>query len=160
MARENIVLALYYKKMKKNQLDTGLLIKVVDKDIEIEKNLDFVGSSSAGAINAFLGTVRKETKGEAVKHLFFEAYEPMAIKEMEKLALEAKKRWNLLSVVMVHRLGKVEISELAVLIAVSCPHRKASFEACEFLIDNLKKSVPIWKQEHFENGEYWVNSHP
>lgn len=144
----------------KQELVNNISIKIVNQNIEIEKNLDFVRSNSAGAINTFLGAVRNQTKGEAVKYLVFEGYEPMAIKEMEKLALEAKKRWNLLRVVIVHRVGRVEISELAVLIAVSCPHRKASFEACEFLIDNLKKSVPIWKQEHFASGHYWVNSHP
>jgi molybdopterin synthase catalytic subunit len=135
-------------------------IKLVHQNIEVEQNLDFVRNDSAGAINAFLGAVRNQTKGEAVKHLFFEGYEPMAIKEMEKLAIEAQKRWNLLRVVIVHRLGKVEISELAVLIAVSSPHRKASFEACEFLINTLKKTVPIWKLEYFKNGQHWVNSHP
>lgn len=122
--------------------------------------INFVQSDSAGAVDVFIGTVRNNTKGRKVVRLDFEAYEPMAISEMGKIAKIASEKWPIEKVAMHHRVGTLEIGEIAVVIAVSTPHRKASFEACQFAIDTLKQTVPIWKKEIFEDGEVWVAAHP
>ena len=92
--------------------------------------------------------------------LEFESYEPMAIKEMQKIAERAAAKWPVEKMVIHHRVGVLGIGEIAVIIAVATPHRKAAFEACEFAIDTLKETVPIWKKEIFEDGEVWVAAHP
>ena len=114
----------------------------------------------AGGIVVFVGTVRDQTKGKAVKHLEFEAYEPMALKEMQKIADHATDKWSLHKMVIHHRTGLVEIQDEAVVIACSSAHRKEAFEACQYAIDTLKETVPIWKKEVFEDGEVWVSAHP
>lgn len=128
--------------------------------LQPQECIDFVSSHSAGAIDVFIGTVRNQTKGKAVVRLDFEAYEPMAIKEMQKIADRAKERWPVAKIAFHHRVGTLGLGEIAVVIAVSTPHRKASFEACQFAIDTLKETVPIWKKEIFEDGEVWVAAHP
>lgn len=135
-------------------------IELTNEPIDLSGALSFCYTESCGAVNSFVGTVRNATKGEAVKNLFFEAYEPMALKEMRALAEIAQERWSLEKVAMVHRLGEVPIREEAVVIVVASPHRKESFEACRFLIDELKERVPIWKKERLESGEVWVSAHP
>ena len=92
--------------------------------------------------------------------LEFEAYAPMAISEMTKIAAEVEQRWQAHHVVIHHRVGSLAIGDIAVIIAVSTPHRKAAFEACQYAIDTLKETVPIWKKEIFEDGEVWVAAHP
>lgn len=114
----------------------------------------------AGGIVVFVGTVRNATKGKAVVHLDFEAYEKMALKEMRKIADQAIERWNLHDMAIHHRTGVVPIGEEAVVIACSSAHRKEAFQACEYAIDTLKETVPIWKKEVFEDGEIWVSAHP
>ena len=115
---------------------------------------------AAGGTVVFVGTVRNQTKGRAVVKLEFEAYEPMAIKEMKKIADAVSNKWSALKVCIHHRVGSLAIGEIAVIIAVSTPHRKAAFDACEYAIDTLKETVPIWKKEVFEDGEVWVAAHP
>lgn len=114
----------------------------------------------AGGIVVFTGTVRNATKGKPVQYLDFEAYEKMALKEMDKIARQATERWGLYKMVIHHRTGRVEIGEEAVVIACSSAHRKEAFAACEYAIDTLKQTVPIWKKEVFEDGEVWVSAHP
>ncbi len=121
---------------------------------------DAVTHEGAGGIVVFVGTVRNATKGKTVLHLDFEAYEKMALKEMQKIADQAIERWSLYDMVIHHRTGKVAIGEEAVVIACSSAHRKEAFQACEFAIDTLKETVPIWKKEIFEDGEIWVSAHP
>ncbi len=121
---------------------------------------DAVTHEGAGGIVVFVGTVRNATKGKTVLHLDFEAYEKMALKEMQKIADQAIERWSLYDMVIHHRTGKVAIGEEAVVIACSSAHRKEAFQACEFAIDTLKETVPIWKKEIFEDGEVWVSAHP
>lgn len=121
------------------------------------------GDPAAGAIVTFAGTTRRDNAGRKVIRLEYEAYEPMALSEMRKLAREAGLRWKIVRIVIAHRIGVVEIGETSVAIAVSAAHRGAAFEACRFAIDRLKEIVPIWKKEHFEGGEIWVGcqtSHP
>jgi molybdopterin synthase catalytic subunit len=122
--------------------------------------LDFVRTDETGGIVLFVGTVRNMTKGKKVIRLDFEAYEPMAISEMRKIAEEALKKFDLIRVAIHHRTGILEVGEIPVLIAASSAHRKAAFEACEFAIDTLKQTVPIWKKEIFEDGEVWVSATP
>jgi molybdopterin synthase catalytic subunit len=135
-------------------------ILLSEAPLQPQKGIDFVQSPDAGAIDVFIGTVRSQTKGKSVVRLEFEAYEPMAASEMRKIAEQAQKRWPVKKVAFHHRTGSLQIGEIAVVIAVSTPHRKASFEACQYAIDTLKQTVPIWKKEFFEDGAVWVAAHP
>ncbi len=121
---------------------------------------DAVKDDAAGGTVVFVGTVRNHTNGKRVVRLEFEAYGPMAEKEMRKIADQITKRWSALHVAIHHRVGVLKVGEVPVIIAVSTPHRKAAFEACQYAIDTLKETVPIWKKEVFEDGEVWVASHP
>lgn len=112
----------------------------------------------AGAVVLFLGTVRDNSRGRHVKFLEYEAYRELALKEMRRVAEEAQTRWPLLGVAIVHRLGRLEIGDISVAIAVSSPHRKDAFEAGRYAIDALKQAVPIWKKEVWEGGEVWIGS--
>lgn len=109
-----------------------------------------------GATVTLDGYVRQITKGRETDHLIYEAYEPMALKEMEKLITAAKEQFEISNVGIVHRLGKLDIGETSVVISVAAPHRKAAFAACEWLIRELKRTVPIWKKEVYADGEIWV----
>ena len=111
-----------------------------------------------GATVTLDGYARKWTKDRQTDYLVYEAYEPMALSELEKLGAEAHKRFEIAYVGIVHRLGRLEIGETSVVISVSAPHRKAAFEACEWAIRELKRTVPIWKKEVYEDGETWVNT--
>ena len=135
-------------------------IQLLDTPIDNEACIDFVNHAEAGGNVVFVGTVRAQTKGKKVLKLEFESYQPMAIKEMRKIAEQVIEKWNALAVSFHHRVGVLDIGEVAVTIAVSTPHRKAAFEACEYAIDTLKETVPIWKKEFFEDGEVWVAAHP
>ncbi len=122
--------------------------------------IDWVMMPESGGIDVFLGTVRNATKGKRVVRLEFEAYKSMAIKEMEKIADQAFDKWPAQKILIHHREGVLQIGEVAVIIAVSAAHRDAAFEACRYIIDTLKETVPIWKKEIFEDGEVWVAAHP
>jgi len=117
-------------------------------------------SPESGGIDVFIGTVRNATKGKKVIRLEFEAYEPMAIAEMEKIARQAYEKWPVQKVLIHHRTGVLDVGEVPVVIAVSAAHRAAAFDACRYIIDTLKQTVPIWKKEIFEDGEIWVAAHP
>ncbi|MCL4154901.1 UNVERIFIED_CONTAM: hypothetical protein GTU68_041177, partial [Idotea baltica] len=126
-------------------------IYLTDQPLDPQAIIDLVKSERCGAIDIFIGTVRNQTKEKAVERLDFEAYEKMAIQEMAKIANSASDKWPIEKIAIHHRTGTLNIGEIAVIIAVSTPHRKASFEACQFAIDTLKESVPIWKKEIFED---------
>jgi MoaE-MoaD fusion protein len=114
-------------------------------------------AGEAGAVVTFDGVVREQTGGRRVVRLQYEAYEPMAVKELRRLAAEVRERWpEVARLGMVHRFGELEISESSVVIVVTSPHRRVAFEACRYAIDRLKQTVPIWKKEIFEDGEEWV----
>lgn len=108
----------------------------------------------------FIGTVRNNTKGKKVVRLEFEAYDSMALSEMKKIADLATSKWPLHEVLICHRTGILQVGEVPVVIAVAAAHRDAAFEACRFIIDTLKQTVPIWKKEFFEDGAVWVAAHP
>jgi molybdopterin synthase catalytic subunit len=111
---------------------------------------------SCGAIVTLDGFVRQWTKGKETLYLEYEAYEPMALKELEKLVKSAKEQFEIEHIGIVHRLGRMEIGETSVVISVAAPHRRAAFEACEWLIKELKRTVPIWKKEYYVGGEVWI----
>jgi MoaE-MoaD fusion protein len=113
-----------------------------------------------GAALVFEGVVRNQTRGRRTLYLDYEAYEDMALGEMEALARAAREKFPIRDVAIVHRLGRLEIGETSVLIAVASAHRAAAFEACRWLIDTLKRKVPIWKKEHFEDGAVWADGDP
>lgn len=131
-----------------------------DKTLNEQNCLDFVKTDDSGGIVVFVGTVRNQTKGKRVIRLDFEAYQPMAISEMKKIAVQAIDKFSLKKIAIHHRVGMLEIGEIPVIIAVSAAHRGAAFDACEFAIDTLKETVPIWKKEIFEDGEVWVSATP
>lgn len=136
------------------------MIKLV-KTIDINEAYSALHDPEAGGLALFIGTVRNHASGKTgVTQLDFEGYEPMAIREMEALAETAKAKWPIKKLVMIHALGSKKVGEPVVIIGTSTAHRKDAFESCEFLIDELKKSVPIWKKEYFSDQTVWVNSHP
>ena len=135
-------------------------IQIKDKTLLPQECIDFVTNEGAGGIAVFIGTVRNQTKGKKVLKLDFESYQPMAISEMKKIAKRAGEKWPIQKMTIHHRVGSLAIEEIAVVIAVATPHRKAAFEACEFTINTLKETVPIWKKEFFEDGEVGVAAHP
>jgi molybdopterin synthase catalytic subunit len=135
-------------------------IQISDKQLNIQSCIDWVMDAQCGGIDVFIGTVRSTTKGKQVLMLEFEAYESMALSEMEKIATEAAAKWPVHRVLIHHRTGSLKIGEIPVIIAISAAHRDAAFDACRYAIDTLKKTVPIWKREVFEDGEVWVAAHP
>ena len=131
-----------------------------DKTLNEQACLDFVKTDDSGGIVTFVGTVRNQTKGKRVLRLDFEAYEPMAVSEMKKIAELAVEKFSLKKIAIYHRVGSLKIGEVPVIIAASAAHRGAAFDACEYAIDTLKETVPIWKKEIFEDGEVWVSATP
>ncbi len=135
-------------------------IKLLDMPLDPKESLDYCSDPGAGGTVQFVGTVRNNTRGKGVLRLEFEAYGPMAINEMQKIAEAICERWSALKVSIYHRKGVLDIGDIAVIITVATPHRQAAFEACQYAIDTLKETVPIWKKEIFEDGEVWVAAHP
>ena len=119
-----------------------------------------VQDAGAGAVLCFVGTVRDNKQGRAVLQIDYQAYESMARRVMQRIAQEAAERWTLQRLVVVHRIGLLQVGEASVAIYLSTAHRAAGFEALRFVIEQLKRDVPIWKKEHFEDGEVWVQEGP
>jgi molybdopterin synthase catalytic subunit len=135
-------------------------IQLLDTPLSPEACRQAVEDEGSGGTVTFIGTVRNNTRGRSVLRLEFEAYAPMAIKEMRKIAEEAAGRWPVQRLAIHHRVGALAIGDIAVIIAVATPHRAAAFAACQYAIDTLKQTVPIWKKEIFADGEVWVAAHP
>ena len=135
-------------------------ILISDKPLSTDSCYSFVLNEESGGVSVFVGTVRNHHKNQEVTHLEFEAYGPMAIKEMKKIAERCVQKFGISKIAIHHRTGMVAIKEIAVIIAVSSPHRDAAFKACRYAIDTLKDSVPIWKKEFLADGSHWVNAHP
>jgi molybdopterin synthase catalytic subunit len=136
------------------------MIKITEKSIDVQKVIETASSLGAGAVNVFVGTVRNNANGKKVVWLEYEAYESMAVAEIRKIIDDASHRWPLLGWAVSHRVGTLKPGEVSVAVAVSSPHRRESFEACQYIIDTLKEKAPIWKKEHFEDGEEWVSARP
>ncbi|HEU4438226.1 MAG TPA: molybdenum cofactor biosynthesis protein MoaE [Methylomirabilota bacterium] len=135
----------------------GDWIEVTTEPLSERAVAQAVEDPGAGALALFSGVVRNQTGGRRVKFLEYEAHGPMAVAKMREIGRAIRERWPLVGrIALVHRIGRLEIGESSVMIAVSSPHRGEAFEACRFAIDTLKETVPIWKKEHFEDGEVWV----
>jgi molybdopterin synthase catalytic subunit len=134
------------------------MFRVTDKPIDLQELVDCVTDPEAGAIATFIGTTRNNNQGRKVIALDYEAYPEMAEKELARLGEEAKTKWQICRMAIVHRIGPVQITEPSVIIAVSAAHREAAFAACRFAIEEIKKTVPIWKKEVYEGGEIWIGS--
>ncbi len=133
---------------------------IVREQIDTQGVLDRIKRGEDGAAVVFEGVVRNQTRGRRTLYLDYEAYEEMAMGQMEQLAGQALKQFQVRDVALVHRLGRLEIGETSVLIAVASAHRAAAFDACRWLIDTLKRTVPIWKKEYFEDGAVWADGEP
>jgi molybdopterin synthase catalytic subunit len=130
-------------------------VEIVDGLLDQERASAKVAAPEFGAVVTFCGNVRNNSRGERVRFLVYEAYRPLAEKELAVIAAEAESRWNIRCAIE-HRLGRVEIGETSVIIAVASPHRGDAFDASRWLMDALKEKVPIWKKEYFESGARWV----
>lgn len=135
-------------------------IKITSDKLNLQECYRFVEDASCGGISSFIGTVRNDTQGKEVTKLDFSTYKPMAIKEMQKIAELTLEKFDIYKIALHHAEGVLKIGDIPVIIAVSSKHRKAAFAACEFAIDTLKETVPIWKKEYFSDGAVWVNAHP
>ncbi|PRT18284.1 molybdopterin synthase catalytic subunit MoaE [Bacillus wiedmannii] len=132
------------------------LFEIVDIPIVVEEVTNKVARREAGAITTFIGTVRELTKGKRTLHLEYEAYKPMAVKQLTKIGEEINGKWPDAKVAIKHRVGRLEIMDIAVVIAVSSPHRKVAYEVNEYAIERIKQIVPIWKKEFWEDGTMWI----
>ena len=130
------------------------------ESVSAEKVRRLVTDDASGAYVAFEGWVRNHNEGLQVRRLEYEAYESLGVKEGERIIAAAEQRFGISTMYCVHRLGQLEIGDMAVIVGVSTPHRGEAFDACRFIIDAVKYRVPIWKKEHFADGEVWVNSTP
>jgi molybdopterin synthase catalytic subunit len=134
------------------------MFRVTNEPIDLSELVRYVTDPQAGAIVPFIGTTRNNNEGRRVTALDYEAYPEMAEKELARIGDEARKKWPICKMAIVHRLGPVQIGEASVMIAVSSAHRDAAFAATRFAIEEIKKTVPIWKKEVFEGGEVWIGT--
>ncbi|PYF05212.1 molybdenum cofactor biosynthesis protein MoaE [Ureibacillus chungkukjangi] len=132
------------------------LFSIVDNPIIVDDVIQQVQSVNAGAITVFIGTVRELTNGKRTLYLEYQAYESMAVKKLAEIGEEIKSKWPGTIAAITHRVGRLEISDVAVVIAVSSPHRKEAYEANEYAIERIKEMVPIWKKEYWEDGTKWI----
>jgi len=132
------------------------LFSIVDVPIITDDIIQKVKSVNVGAITVFIGTVRELTNGKKTLSLEYQAYESMAVKKLAKIGEEIIEKWPNTKVAITHRVGKLDISDVAVVIAVSSPHREAAYEANAFAIERIKQIVPIWKKEYWEDGTKWI----
>jgi MoaE-MoaD fusion protein len=133
---------------------------IVREIIDTQRVVSGLKRAEDGAVLVFEGVVRNQTRGRKTVYLDYEAYEEMALEQMESLAAQALGQFQIRDLAIVHRLGRLEIGEASVLIAVASSHRAAAFDACRWVIDTLKRTVPIWKKEHFEDGAVWADGEP
>lgn len=136
------------------------MIRLTKEPINPSEVLALVSDDGSGGVVLFLGQTRDHSRGEKVVGLEYEAYESLALKQMEKIAAVARARWPLRALAIVHRTGYLKVGEISVAIAAACAHRGEAFEACRFAIDTLKKTVPIWKKEFRPDGSFWVEGVP
>jgi molybdopterin synthase catalytic subunit len=139
---------------------SGDLIVISEEPISAHEISPLVRRDAAGAIVTFEGTVRDHSGDRATEYLEYEAYDEMVVKVLEKIAAAAKDKWSLLQVAIHHRTGRLVVGEVSVVIAVSAEHRGAAFDACRFIIDELKVAAPIWKKEVGPDGSEWVSGPP
>ncbi|NQW36843.1 MAG: molybdenum cofactor biosynthesis protein MoaE [Flavobacteriales bacterium] len=141
-------------------MENKISVKVTSDKLNMQTCYDFVQDASCGGISLFVGTVRNNSFDKEVTQLNFSTYKEMAVKEITKIAQQALAGFDIFKIAIHHAEGDLKIGAIPVIIAVSSPHRDAAFKACQFAIDTLKETVPIWKKEHFIDGDVWVNMHP
>jgi MoaE-MoaD fusion protein len=132
------------------------VFRLVREPINIQEISEKILHPEDGAIVVFEGVVRNNANGKPVRFLEYEAYEPMALKKLEEIGLQAKKDFDIRDIAVIHRLGHMNIGECSIVIAVASAHRGAAFDACRFAIDTINKIVPIWKKEFYEDGQIWI----
>jgi molybdopterin synthase catalytic subunit len=143
-----------------SQAATPRCASIIRDPIDTPQALAAIKRGEDGAVVVFEGVVRNQTRGRKTLHLDYEAYDEMALQQMESLAAEALGQFKIRDVALIHRLGRLEIGEISVLIIVASAHRAAAFDACRWLIDTLKRTVPVWKKEYFEDGAVWADGEP
>ena len=148
------------KALEESKGEPTVVIALTREPIDAEKLVADAKSGEDGAVVVFDGIVRNHSRGRRTLHLDYEAYEEMAVRQMRELGQQARERFGVRQVAMVHRLGRLEIGETSILIVVASAHRSAAFEACRWLIDRLKQTVPIWKKETFVDGAVWAPGEP
>jgi molybdopterin synthase catalytic subunit len=137
-----------------------MTVEIVDGPIRAESIVAAMKAGSDGAVCVFDGIVRDNSRGRTTLHLDYEAYREMALEQMRRLAADAVAKFSVRDVALIHRLGRLAVGETSVLIVVASAHRAAAFDACRWLIDTLKKTVPIWKKETFADGSVWADGEP
>jgi molybdopterin synthase catalytic subunit len=136
--------------------EVAMLCRITREPIDAQELIQTVQTPADGAVCVFYGVVREDSHDRKVRHLEYDAYPEMAEKKMREILAEVQARWPSQRAAIVHRIGRLEIGEASVVIAVGSPHRGESFEACRYVIDRVKEEVPIWKKEVFTDGEEWV----
>src|SRR5690625_3826430 len=139
-----------------NGVDKVSQFRITDQPIQLNECIDKVIRPEAGAISTFIGIAREFTNGKQTIFLEYDAYIPMAEKQLASIGQEINDKWNNVEIAITHRIGRLDISEIAVAIAVSTPHRDDSFQACRYAIERIKEIVPIWKKEHWSDGTKWI----
>jgi molybdopterin synthase catalytic subunit len=134
------------------------VIEITDQELDPETINAFVRKDSNGAVVTFLGVTRDSTQRRKVKYLEYEAYQPMAEKKLGEISYEIRDKYHIEDIALVHRVKRLEVGEISLVVAVASPHRKTAFEACQYAVDRIKQTVPIWKKEYFVGGDVWVES--
>lgn len=132
---------------------------VTEDPLDPKALVEFVRRDESGAVALFYGVVRNNSEGRKVLHLEYDAHPSMAVKKMREVAQEVRARWPITEIAVAHRIGRLEIGESSLLVAVSSPHRQEAFEACHYAVDRIKQIVPVWKKEVWEGGQAWVEGH-
>lgn len=130
--------------------------RVTPDPLDVAQTVDAVASPDCGAVATFLGLVRDHNMGRRVRSLDYECYEPLAVSSLERIAAEAAAEWPGARLAIAHRIGSLGIGEASVVIAAASPHRADAFAACRYAIERIKQIVPIWKHEHFDGGDSWI----
>jgi molybdopterin synthase catalytic subunit len=137
-----------------------MIIELTNKPITAQTVIDKVRKDADGAIVTFIGTVRDNAEGKRVRYLEYEAYAEMAEKKLNEICREINRRWKINDIGIMHRVGRLEVGEAAVVIAVGSAHRLEAFQACQYAIDRIKDIVPIWKKEFYEDSSSWIGHPP
>jgi molybdopterin converting factor subunit 1 len=134
--------------------------RVTREPLDPQRLVNLVRRDESGALALFYGVVRDHSQGRRVLYLEYDAYPSMAVKKIKQVAEEVRSRWEITDVAIHHRIGRLEVGETSLLVAVSAAHRREAFEACRYAVDRIKEIVPVWKKEVWEGGESWVEGHP
>jgi molybdopterin synthase catalytic subunit len=134
-------------------------IRLVDEAPDVKACTEWLLETECGGIDIFIGKIRSINDGKHVVQISFEAYKPMALKELKHITDHVSEQWKVARILIHHRLGMLRAGDIPVIVGVSASHRAEAFEACRYIIDTLKQNVPIWKKEYYENGSVWINAH-